>query len=604
MQEEFVEKRSDVIKNFLTLYRSLISGNNKTDVLDLYNNGVWFAVEKIGNKLFFGPSRFVGYKNNSIEIHKNNKNKDGRQTNKILSKRLLYSKIQDNEFLINQFQKFISPFMQNEIEKTKFFVPNNIDLSDLNANSACYFISPTHCPKFKKKAWNSFLNNEIMAIGWKDEDYSNSTAEEIKNSYPEKSPAIQAFKNIKDIKYGDIICTTNNNHGLWGIGVALSSYRYKKNIHFAGEDEQNNRCFYSHYVDVAWLSYDATKNEYIKSSDLKITEPETIWPSLGTLFKSQTIPRCILNYLFKENIENVNDMNDLKKYIELLKNKQQIILQGAPGTGKTYTAKNIAEQLIFGKVSSDKNEQASNLRSHEQFKLIQFHSAYTYEDFVRGIEVKTENGQPQYITRDKLFIEMAKKASADPEKKYILIIDEINRANLPAVLGELIYALEYRGEQVESMYAVNDDNRLTIPPNLYIIGTMNTADRSVGHIDYAIRRRFAFIDILPTSLQADFKKDLFIDISELFIKSYEEYEKNKILNPSIYLSDEFRVEDVWLGQSYFIISGKDEKNITQTRLQYEIIPILKEYIKDGIFKDIDGIRTKIKEIETKYSNQP
>ena len=75
------------------------------------------------------------------------------------------------------------------------------------------------------------------------------------------------------------------------------------------------------------------------------------------------------------------------------------------------------------------------------------------------------------------------------------------------------------------------------------------------------------------------------------------------MNQSIYLSYEFRFEDVWLGQSYFIINGKDEKDITQTRLQYEIIPILKEYIKDGIFKDVDGVKTKIKEIETKYSNQ-
>ncbi|OTQ58346.1 hypothetical protein B6D18_07380, partial [Gilliamella sp. A7] len=139
MQEELVEKRSDVIKNILTLYHSLISGNNKTDVLDLYNYGKWFVVEKIGNRLFFGPSRFVGYKNNSIEIHKNNENKDGTQTNKNFLKRSLYSKIEGNGFLINQFQKFISPFMQKEIEKTKFFVPNNIDLSDLNANSACYF---------------------------------------------------------------------------------------------------------------------------------------------------------------------------------------------------------------------------------------------------------------------------------------------------------------------------------------------------------------------------------------------------------------------------------------------------------------------------------
>src|SRR5690606_7139407 len=82
---------------------------------------------------------------------------------------------------------------------------------------------------------------------------------------------------------------------------------------------------------------------------------------------------------------------------------------------------------------------------------------------------------------------------------YVLIIDEINRANLPAVLGELIYALEYRGEGVDSMYDLDGDTSIILPPNLYIIGTMNTADRSVGHIDYAIRRRFAFVEVLPSA---------------------------------------------------------------------------------------------------------
>lgn len=176
---------------------------------------------------------------------------------------------------------------------------------------------------------------------------------------------------------------------------------------------------------------------------------------------------------------------------------------------------------------------------------------------------------------------------------YVLIIDEINRANLPAVLGELIYALEYRGEKVESMYAIDGDNGLTLPPNLYIIGTMNTADRSVGQIDYAIRRRFAFVDMLPTVLEEEnFDSDLFKEVSKLFIQNIEEYinDNTVALVPSDYLSSEFRPEDVWIGHSYFIM--KDNRKL---RLKYEIIPILKEYLKDGILKEsAKGIIEKLR----------
>ena len=168
------------------------------------------------------------------------------------------------------------------------------------------------------------------------------------------------------------------------------------------------------------------------------------------------------------------------------------------------------------------------------------------------------------------------------EKKFILVIDEINRANLPAVLGELIYALEYRGEKVESMYKTEEEgNALIIPPNLYMIGTMNTSDRSVGHIDYAIRRRFAFIDVLPKVLEDNnFELDLFKQVSSLFIKNFEEYsqDNNSQLIPSEHLSEEFRPEDVWLGHSYFLKTDSD----FALRIKYEIVPILKEYVKDGI----------------------
>ncbi|WP_259343333.1 AAA family ATPase [Capnocytophaga canis] len=186
-------------------------------------------------------------------------------------------------------------------------------------------------------------------------------------------------------------------------------------------------------------------------------------------------------------------------------------------------------------------------------------------------------------------------------KKFVLIIDEINRANLSSVLGELIYALEYRGEAVDSMYAVDGSNKITLPPNLYIIGTMNTADRSVGHIDYAIRRRFAFVDVLPRDLSKNsdikFEKEKFTEVSELFIKNFDlskDYSKEKI-EKSDYLSNEFDVKDVWLGHSYFIEqyekdnNGEDIKDKPidfRIRLEYEIKPILREYVKDGVLKEL------------------
>lgn len=154
-------------------------------------------------------------------------------------------------------------------------------------------------------------------------------------------------------------------------------------------------------------------------------------------------------------------------------------------------------------------------------------------------------------------------------KNYVLIIDEINRANLSSVLGELIYALEYRGESVESMYEV-DGHELILPPNLYIIGTMNTADRSVGHIDYAIRRRFAFVDVLPKDLSEEdnisFDAELFYSVEKLFDTN---------------LSPEFEKKDVQLGHSYFIDKSKDGGSMN-IRLEYEIKPILFEYVKDGV----------------------
>jgi len=207
-----------------------------------------------------------------------------------------------------------------------------------------------------------------------------------------------------------------------------------------------------------------------------------------------------------------------------------------------------------------------------EFEIIQFHPAYSYEDFVRGIVAETtESGNVSYQVENKILADFAQKATDNPNGNYVLIIDEINRANLPSVLGELIYALEYRNEPVTSMYEYEGEREITLPKNLYIIGTMNTADRSVGHIDYAIRRRFAFVDILPDEnvIQNAIAKTLFNEIKTLFSNEF--------------LSSDFKAKDVMIGHSYFLVKDENELRI---KLEFEIKPILREYLKDGIFLEI------------------
>ncbi|WP_343705604.1 AAA family ATPase [Flavobacterium sp.] len=286
------------------------------------------------------------------------------------------------------------------------------------------------------------------------------------------------------------------------------------------------------------------------------------------------------------------EMNDLK---ELLEYKKQIILQGPPGTGKTYTAKDLAEFIVNDTVSINKKEQAEYISKCNQIDIIQFHPAYSYEDFIRGITTEPIGDKVIYTSKDKLFLEMVEKASRN-SNPHILIIDEINRANLSSVLGELIYALEYRNESFKSMYANKQGiYEITIPENLYIIGTMNTADRSVGHLDYALRRRFAFYDILPKNFEQEeaFQSELFQLVSRLFVKEIKS--STAELEASEHLSLEFqdRPQDIWLGHSYFF---KKENMDFSLQLKYEIVPILQEYVKDGILNNTEAVAQIIKDL--------
>ncbi len=289
-----------------------------------------------------------------------------------------------------------------------------------------------------------------------------------------------------------------------------------------------------------------------------------------------------------------------KDYITKNRALQNYFEQKRDKFGADVTNHEFMEFLIHElKLSGDIEVQESEAVLKGQYKIIQFHPAYTYEDFVRGIVVETnENQQINYVVRNKTLVEFADQALENPSANFVLIIDEINRANLPSVFGELIYALEYRYDEdhphetsVESMYSVNpegEDERegkiIRLPKNLYIIGTMNTADRSVGHLDYAIRRRFAFVDVHPkrSVIETERGRQLFDQVAALFCQNYREGDENP--EASEYLSPEFRPLDVMIGHSYFM---GDEENLP-ARLQYEIKPILNEYLKDGVLQTNAG----------------
>ena len=170
----------------------------------------------------------------------------------------------------------------------------------------------------------------------------------------------------------------------------------------------------------------------------------------------------------------------LEEVKALLEDKNQVIFQGPPGTGKTYVAKALAECL-----AGDKG----------RVTLVQFHPSYAYEDFVQGYRPGlVGNGQAGFELRDGPLLRAARNAGGERDAKHFLVIDEINRGNLAKVFGELYFLLEYRGEGVRLQYS---DEPFSLPENLYIIGTMNTADRSIALVDLALRRRFYFVEFHP-----------------------------------------------------------------------------------------------------------
>lgn len=413
--------------------------------------------------------------------------------------------------------------------------------------------------------WEDFYKRGVMAIGWNEIGdlslFKNKS--EIKEamkkiygpnlSYQNATHATWQFAN--EMKVGDIIFVKKGRSQLIGRGIVTSDYFYDS------EAEE-----YNHIRTVNWTHHGEWP--YPGKAAMKtltdVTPYIDVVEKLKNIFDDDTsedVEEVEKSYSSYTKEDFLNDVFMSEEEYERLRSvlvfKKNVILQGAPGVGKTYAAKRLAYSLI-----GEKNA--------ERVKMVQFHQSYSYEDFIMGFR-PSDIG---FELRKGTFYNFCKRAELDAVNDYFFIIDEINRGNLSKIFGELFMLLENdkRGASLQLVYS---DEKFSIPDNLYIIGMMNTADRSLALLDYALRRRFAFFELQP-GFDTDGFKTYQSNINNRKLDNLIACVKN--LNYAI-ATDESLGEGFCIGHSYFCNLTPESVNdqVISNIVEYELIPLLKEY---------------------------
>lgn len=694
---DFITSKEDVVENIKTLYGYLGTPNDAETykwATGILKNGRIYVVEVIDSKLYFAPSRFVGYKKNTAEKHIENHG-DGNQTNDKLVD--YYQKVQD-ERLDAAFQSVLEQYDLSSGDK-KYWIPKDMTIEQLLSSSETqqkqYWIGRVTSDEY----WDVALSNNVWVT---QQRYGH-----------QKSSAVSGLLGcVRNVKAGDIIFLTYGSE-IYAYGNVIECPLASDQVSNLQRVIQKNRHDYNSgivkfednnvfYEDLTkgcdnwgqritvdqWHYYSDRTNVSTAGMRNEITMGVTTMSFIGI---TEKYGKKKVKEL-KEQFENKHMF--ISKTAKLLQSKHNIILQGAPGTGKTYNTAAIALAAL-DVTDVDLNDHKAVMKRYDsllgdQIFFTTFHQSLDYEDFVEGLkphvqtdadgnsigvtyepedgifkracnavqtdqskdiveciddylqkikgyqnkrEIPTVTGRsslyvwwkegnstvssrstnstssrgeeytpsPLNIEKIKLqalgkgcennwqsyaqaFIEAVKREyHATTDKPVVLIIDEINRGNVSKIFGELITLLESdkrsNGNHPIKVMLPYTKGEFGVPSNLYIIGTMNTTDRSTGTLDYALRRRFAFVtlksqDSVIKKYYSDAGND---ELGSVAVALFDDIKKF-IENPK-HLCGDMSIDDLMVGHSYFMAESEEE---LQDKVEFEILPLINEYINDGI----------------------
>lgn len=676
-RNDFIETCEDIVKNIKTLYSYLdgkVDSEHKDWAIQRMSQGRNYVIEVVDSQIYFAPSRFVGYVDNTMEKHEANPGNGTETDNKIM---IFYQKVQDVK-LDTLLQKAMSEY-GIVVGAKKYWISKDTTIDDivriaqhgatyspLNMKYEKYWHIQMHLPEGKN---GTEIDPTLMLL--------------------EKEPVIgtgewddKQCDNFKHIDNGNIVLVRKG-----GQAIALCQITGENFTDPNLSEKYINENFRKVRI-LAWA------NEY--------KQPR---PGLFTQGTFSSCGKWTEQYKYIDGwLENMKNKVFTNKCANLLKSKHNIILQGAPGTGKTYNTAAIALSVLgIDGVDLDNHDEV--MKKYEELQddrifFTTFHQSLDYEDFVEGLKPRVqtnENGESLGVTYEpedgifkracnavvtddskdiieciddylqkikgfenrreiptvtgksslyvwwnegnktvssrstnstsqreesyspsplniekikaqslgkgcennwqqyaQAFIEAVKKEyHAKTDKSVVLIIDEINRGNVSKIFGELITLLEAdkrdKGNHPIKVTLPYSKTLFGVPSNLYIIGTMNTTDRSTGTLDYALRRRFAFVTLKsdPNVIVKHYEKLGNDDLKAIAIDLFNNI-KAFITNPK-HLCGDLGIDDLMVGHSYFMASSKEE---LQCKVEFEIIPLITEYINDGILTVNDQEKEK------------
>lgn len=485
---------------------------------------------------------------------------------------------------VDMTSEMASDIFKNVLSSSPSKQGKNTDaLADEDVHTVRYWL---YAPGEGSCMWDEFYTSGIMAIGWGEigdlSTFDSKDAMKIKmrevidESLSYKNAAHATWQFANEMKIGDIVFVKKGIHQIIGRGVVMSDYEYDN----TRDDEYKN----IRQVDWTHNGEWPHPGQAVMKTLTDITSYTDYVEKLNSLFEDETeedaedVEKTYPPYTKEDFLSEVfMPEEEYDKLSGILRIKKNIILQGAPGVGKTFVAKRIAFSMM-------------GVKDVERVMMVQFHQSYSYEDFIMGFRPSTDG----FELKRGAFYNFCKKAEIDGDNDYFFIIDEINRGNLSKIFGELFMLIENdkRGVSLQLLYS---DEKFSVPKNIYIIGMMNTADRSLAMLDYALRRRFAFFEIKPAFTTDGFREYRMSLENEKFDKLIACVESlNNVISNDESLGDGFCI-----GHSYFCNLLPDTINdqVLSGIVEYELIPLLKEYWFDEPTKVKDwssNLRSAIK----------